>query len=82
MKSRMQSAPPTMEDVDIWHFVGLYEDFFWSKALEDHSWQQDRRDADLMLAAQNEYSTIVIVASMDGRVRYGETIDVRGQPRL
>lgn len=49
MKPRLEPAPYTWEDSDIWAFVGLREPFTMNDFLELASAIGDRHDADLML---------------------------------
>jgi hypothetical protein len=50
MTPRLDPAPYTNEDSDIWVYVGLWPGFASNYFLELNSAKGDRRDADLMLA--------------------------------
>lgn len=52
MRPRLEPAPYTQEDSDIWMCVGLWGPFALNDKLELSSSIGDRRDADLMLVAQ------------------------------
>ena len=76
MKPRLEPAPYTDEDRDIWVCVGLWPAFALNDKLELASAIGDRRDADLMFFAQHIRSCTFPVAlpplwvpSLDGPQR-------------
>lgn len=48
-RGRLEPAPYTKEDADIWVFVGLFSAFGLNDTLERNSARVDRADADSML---------------------------------
>ena len=85
MKPRLNPAPLTHEDTAIWCRVilsmrGAHAGQFYANS----GFHADRRDADLMLAAQDHPERSVYLAIRHGRnVTWSEAIDLRqGTDRL